>query len=191
MRRRGGSRNRQFRRKRVARILVTGAAGFIGRALCRGARHAPASGHRGRTRRRARRAGGGGTMPARHLRPGNGLGGGCEWRRDRHPPRPARPPQRRRPRATSPKLPPVWLRGAARAGVRRLVYISSIKAMGETTGPGRPFRAGDEPRPGRRLWPQPSSRTERALAAVPGIEITIIRPAAGLRTRRRRRISAP
>jgi nucleoside-diphosphate-sugar epimerase len=35
---------------------------------------------------------------------------------------------------------------AARAGVRRLVYLSSIKVNGEET-PGRPFTAADEPQP--------------------------------------------
>src|SRR6185503_9348256 len=38
-------------------------------------------------------------------------------------------------------------RGAARAGVSRFLYISSIKAMGEATLPGRPFRADDPPQP--------------------------------------------
>jgi UDP-N-acetyl-alpha-D-quinovosamine dehydrogenase len=32
---------------------------------------------------------------------------------------------------------------AARAGVRRIVFASTVKVYGETTRPGRPFRAGD------------------------------------------------
>lgn len=36
---------------------------------------------------------------------------------------------------------------AARAGVQRFVYISSIKVNGEFTLPGRPFRADDRPAP--------------------------------------------
>ena len=37
---------------------------------------------------------------------------------------------------------------AASAGVRRFVYVSSIKVNGEATAPGRPFRADDPPAPG-------------------------------------------
>src|SRR5437870_2801788 len=38
-------------------------------------------------------------------------------------------------------------RQAIAAGVRRFVYISSIKVNGEATSPGRPFRADDVPAP--------------------------------------------
>ena len=67
---------------------------------------------------------------------------------------------------------------AAATGARRLVYLSSIKAMGEATQPGHPFRADQEP------WPQDpygqgKLATERALAAVPGIELVVIRPPLG------------
>lgn len=36
---------------------------------------------------------------------------------------------------------------AARAGVRRIVLVSSVKVYGESTLPGRPFRAGDPASP--------------------------------------------
>ena len=36
---------------------------------------------------------------------------------------------------------------AARAGVRRIVFASTVKVYGESTRPGRPFRAGDPPAP--------------------------------------------
>jgi UDP-glucose 4-epimerase len=36
---------------------------------------------------------------------------------------------------------------AARAGVRRIVFASTVKVYGETTRAGRPFRAGDPPAP--------------------------------------------
>lgn len=36
---------------------------------------------------------------------------------------------------------------AARAGVRRVVFASTVKVYGETTAHGRPFRAGDPARP--------------------------------------------
>jgi nucleoside-diphosphate-sugar epimerase len=39
------------------------------------------------------------------------------------------------------------LAAAARAGVRRVVLASTVKVYGETTRPGRPFRAGDPARP--------------------------------------------
>lgn len=38
-------------------------------------------------------------------------------------------------------------RDAAAAGVRRFVFLSSIKVNGESTSPGRPFRADDVPAP--------------------------------------------
>lgn len=66
-------------------------------------------------------------------------------------------------------------RAAARAGVRRLVFVSSIKVNGEATPPERPFRADDAPAPlddyGRSKW-----RAEQALAAVRGLETVVVRP---------------
>ncbi|SDG66399.1 NAD-dependent epimerase/dehydratase family protein [Roseospirillum parvum] len=67
---------------------------------------------------------------------------------------------------------------AAEAGVRRLVLVSSIKAMGEHTPPDRPLRAGDPPRP---VDPYGASKleAERALFAVAGrqrLEAVVLRP---------------
>lgn len=39
-------------------------------------------------------------------------------------------------------------RAAARAGVRRFILASSVKVNGESSPPGRPFRPDDAPRPG-------------------------------------------
>jgi len=39
------------------------------------------------------------------------------------------------------------LDAAIKAGVRRVVFVSTVKVYGETTRMGRPFRAGDPPRP--------------------------------------------
>ncbi|MEO5343582.1 MAG: NAD-dependent epimerase/dehydratase family protein [Gammaproteobacteria bacterium SHHR-1] len=68
-------------------------------------------------------------------------------------------------------------RQAAATGVRRLVYLSSIKVNGEQTGE-RPFRADDPPRPedayGRSKWQ--AEQGLRALAAQTGLELVIIRP---------------
>lgn len=68
-------------------------------------------------------------------------------------------------------------RQAAQAGVKRLVYISSIKVNGESTT-GRPFRANDIPHPqdpyGVSKW-----EAEQALQRVAietGLEIVILRP---------------
>jgi nucleoside-diphosphate-sugar epimerase len=69
-------------------------------------------------------------------------------------------------------------RAAALSGVRRFLYISSIKAMGETTAPERPFRPTDIPRP-EDAYGRAKLATERALAAAAaetGLELAILRP---------------
>lgn len=68
-------------------------------------------------------------------------------------------------------------RAAARAGVRRLVYVSTIKVNGESTGDS-PFRATDIPQPSD---PYAISKweAERALHRVAqetGLEVVIVRP---------------
>jgi UDP-glucose 4-epimerase len=67
---------------------------------------------------------------------------------------------------------------AAEAGVRRFVFLSSIKVNGETSEPGRPFRADDEPRP---LDPYGVSKREAeealfALSRQTGMEVAVVRP---------------
>jgi len=69
-------------------------------------------------------------------------------------------------------------RQAAAAGVRRFVFISSIKVNGERTSPGRPFRPGDAPAP---IDPYGISKLEaedgiRAIAKESGMEVVVIRP---------------
>lgn len=69
-------------------------------------------------------------------------------------------------------------RQAAQAGIRRFVFISSIKVNGEATEPGRPFRAEDPPAP---LDPYGISKMEaeqglKALASDTGMEVVILRP---------------
>lgn len=67
---------------------------------------------------------------------------------------------------------------AARAGVRRFVFMSSIKVNGESTPPERPFRAADEPRPqdayGRSKWC--AERALRRVAQTSRLETAVIRP---------------
>src|SRR5229473_1512051 len=67
--------------------------------------------------------------------------------------------------AGEPEAAAALARAAARAGVRRLLYMSSIKAMGEATPLGRPFRADDPPRPAD-AYGRAKLASERALAEV-------------------------
>ena len=55
-------------------------------------------------------------------------------------------------------------RAAVRAGVRRFVLASTVKVNGETSRPGRPFRAGDPPRPAD-AYARSKLAAEQALAA--------------------------
>lgn len=69
-------------------------------------------------------------------------------------------------------------RQAAAAGVRRFVFVSSVKVNGERTSRGHPFRATDAPDPAD---PYGMSKAEaeaglRALAAATGLEVVIVRP---------------
>jgi UDP-glucose 4-epimerase len=70
-------------------------------------------------------------------------------------------------------------RQAAAAGVRRFVFVSSVKVNGEQTVPGKPFTARDTANP---LDPYGISKLEaelglRQLAAQSGMEFVIVRPA--------------
>lgn len=67
---------------------------------------------------------------------------------------------------------------AVQAGIKRLVYVSSIKVNGEQTEPGRPFAASDAPAP---VDPYGISKLEaeqglRTLAQATGLELVIVRP---------------
>lgn len=67
---------------------------------------------------------------------------------------------------------------AAKAGVRRFIYLSSVKVNGEQTLPGQPFTEQDVPAP---LDPYGISKHEaeeglRKLAQQTGMEVVIIRP---------------
>ncbi|HEY3077197.1 MAG TPA: NAD-dependent epimerase/dehydratase family protein [Burkholderiales bacterium] len=67
-------------------------------------------------------------------------------------------------------------RAAAQAGVRRFVFMSSIKVNGERTPLDRPFRAGDVPQPQDR-YARSKWNAERALARLGSkLEIVILRP---------------
>jgi UDP-glucose 4-epimerase len=64
---------------------------------------------------------------------------------------------------------------AAAAGVRRFVYLSTVKVHGEETPPGAAFAEDDPPRPedayGRSKW-----AAEQALVGVSGLQTVILRP---------------
>lgn len=67
---------------------------------------------------------------------------------------------------------------AAHAGVKRLVFVSSVKVHGEATHPGAPFRVSDAPAPvdayGQSKW-----EAEQALWAVcraTGLQGVVVRP---------------
>lgn len=69
-------------------------------------------------------------------------------------------------------------RQAAQAGVRRFVFVSSIKVNGEATLPGHPFSADDVPSP---LDPYSVSKLEaeqglREIEAQTGMGVVIVRP---------------
>lgn len=69
-------------------------------------------------------------------------------------------------------------RQAAEAGVRRFVFISSVKVNGECTDGGRPFSADDLPAPSDPygLSKQEAEDALRCVSAETGMEVVIIRP---------------
>ncbi|MGQ0681321.1 NAD-dependent epimerase/dehydratase family protein [Bradyrhizobium sp.] len=69
-------------------------------------------------------------------------------------------------------------RQAARSGVKRFVFISSIKVNGEATTAGQPFTAADRPDP-QNSYAQAKLDSELGLFALSrdtGLEVTVIRP---------------
>lgn len=69
-------------------------------------------------------------------------------------------------------------RAAASAGVRRFVYLSSIKVNGEQTTPGQHFTEGSVPQPedayGRTKWE--AEQALRGIGRQTGLETVILRP---------------
>lgn len=69
-------------------------------------------------------------------------------------------------------------RMAAQSGVRRFVFLSSIKVNGERTSKGMPFKEIDQPRPSD-AYAQSKWEAEqrlRSVAAETGLEVAILRP---------------
>ena len=174
----------------MARILVTGAAGFIGRALC------PLLAARGHAVIAGTREAVSSVGPFPGPSPGP-LSAGIEPRRlgeigpdtdwsgvfdgidivihlaQRAHGKSTRDALRREARAAA-----NLARAAAYAGAHRIVYLSSIKAMGEATPPGAAFTAEQEPGP-EDAYGRAKLATELALADIAsgtGIDLVVIRP---------------
>jgi nucleoside-diphosphate-sugar epimerase len=158
--------------------MVTGAAGFIGRALCRGLVE---RGHRvlGLTRAHTE------LIKGIELRPVGDISPHTAWSEHlvgidtvihlaTRAHRPASKHDARRDAASASAL----ARAAVAQGVRRLVVMSSIRAMGEVTRPGAPFRPTDPPRPRERygLAKLAIERAVASAAAETGLELVILRP---------------
>jgi nucleoside-diphosphate-sugar epimerase len=166
----------------VARILVSGAGGFIGRALCP---HLAARGHRVIAGLRGGSAPG--TPPVEGVEPRllGEVAPGRNWAGVFadidivvHLAQRAHRPAAANALAGEPAAAAALARGAARAGVRRLLYMSSIKAMGDETAPGKRFCAGDAPHPDD-SYGRAKLATERALAEIAdetGLGLVILRP---------------
>jgi nucleoside-diphosphate-sugar epimerase len=162
----------------LAHILVTGAAGFIGQALCRGLVE---RGHevRGATRTsiapftgvawRAIGAVGPQTDWAPHL---DGVDVVVHLATRAHRPIGAAAA------TDEPGAAARLARAARAAGVRRLVHISSIRAMGETTRPGSRFRPADPPAPTDPYGCAKLTieRGVATVAAAEGLDLVIVRP---------------
>ena len=162
----------------MARILVTGAAGFIGRALCVGLVE---RGHAvlGCSRRLAE------PNPDFELRPIGDIGPTTDWSGHFngidivvHLANRAHRSGRGTADHNEAESARVLADSAAKAGVRRLIHLSSVRAMGESTLPGAPLRATDPPRPSD-PYGRGKLAIERALLAAARqsrIEIVILRP---------------
>lgn len=161
------------------RVLVTGAAGFVGRAVC--ARLADA----GMEVRGAVRAGAGPVVDVVAM---GDLGPDTRWERALdgvdavvhlaarvHMMSDAASSPLDEYRRVNRDATLALARQAADAGVRRFVFASSVKVNGEGTPRDRPFRPDDPPAPAD-PYGVSKREAEDGLAALPGIEPVVVRP---------------
>ena len=157
---------------------MTGAAGFIGRALSRALVE---TGHavRGLTRAAAEPSAGVALSPIGDIGPqtewASRLAGAdivVHLATSAHRPMSANAAVREAGAAAA------LVRAAAAAGASRLVLVSSIRAMGEATRPGRPFRADDPTRPTDSYGRAKLAIEEAVLAAAreTRLDLVIVRP---------------
>jgi len=162
----------------LARVLVTGAGGFIGRALC------PALAARGHQviaglRRLGATPGGSQPLVLGEISPATDWSAALRGvtavihlaQRAHVGPDPTA-------LAAEPATVAALLGAMAPSDTRRLVLVSSVKAMGEATAPGRPFRPDDLPRPGDAYGRAKLASEQAATAAARnvGVELVVIRP---------------
>jgi nucleoside-diphosphate-sugar epimerase len=162
----------------LARILVTGGAGFIGRAL---SRSLVEKGHIviGCIRRAVE------PIPGVDLKPIGDIGPSTDWSAhlDRVDVVINLANRAHRSALTSrdgneAEAAAVLVRAASKAGVRRLVHMSSVRAMGDVTPPGTPFRSTDSPSP-QDPYGQGKLAVELALRAAArntDVELVMLRP---------------
>jgi lipopolysaccharide/colanic/teichoic acid biosynthesis glycosyltransferase/nucleoside-diphosphate-sugar epimerase len=165
-------------------ILVTGASGFVGKALC------TAATARGYSIKAAVRTLRGGIVCREQVVVGE-VDGSTDWSAalagiEEVVHLAARVPVREgQPKAALTEFRLVNVAGterlgraAAAAGVKRFIFVSSIKVNGEVTIPGRPFRPDDLPAP-EDAYGMSKLEAEQSLLNVAretGMEVVIIRP---------------
>jgi len=162
----------------LPQILVTGAAGFIGRALCLGLVE---RGHAVLGRSRSP----GDPIPGVDLRPIGDIGAETDWSKHLdgvdivvHLANRAHRSRRDLAADEEARAAGALAHAARGAGVGRLVQMSSVRAMGDATGPRAPFRATDPPDP-RDPYGRGKLGIERALmraARESGLDVVILRP---------------
>jgi nucleoside-diphosphate-sugar epimerase len=162
------------------KLLVTGASGFVGRALCQ---HLASIGHEVRPAvRKPSAVPGERVLPADDAPAWQQALSGCEsvlhlaGRAHVMHEHASDPLQAFREANVEATL--VLAQRAAQAGVRRFVFVSSIKVNGESTAPGAYFRAEDVPQP---CDPYAVSKWEaeqglQRIAQASGMALVIVRP---------------
>lgn len=165
-------------------VLVTGASGFVGNALARDLVREPRFSVRGAVRA-------GAFLPDAVLPVQGELSSSADWDAQLkgvdvvvhcaarvHVMRDSSPDPLADYRSTNVDGTLQLARQAARAGVRRFVFLSSLKVLGELTQPGRPLRPDDKPAPqdAYGISKLEAETGLRALAASSGMELVIVRP---------------